>query len=87
MSRAQTTPHGVQTLRHPGYTLAGKRDVDFDGQALSAPLVEHSEGAKPPAADQTVVNEIDRPGLIGRDRPLAHHAQMAQAFAPPPSAQ
>jgi len=46
-----------------------------------------AKARKPPAADQTVVNEIDRPGLIGRDRPLAHHAQMAQAFAPPPSAQ
>jgi hypothetical protein len=53
----------VQTFQHHGYTLAGKRDVDFDGQALAAPLVEHIEGTKPPAADQTIVNEINRPGL------------------------
>ena len=33
------------------------------------------------------VNEVERPGLIGSDRRLSHHAQMAQAFAPPPPAQ
>jgi hypothetical protein len=39
------------------------------------------------SANQAVVNEVDRPGLIRRHWSLACHAQMAQPLAPAPSAQ
>ena len=49
--------------------------------------IEHREGAEVASANQAVVNEVDRPGLIRRHRSLACHPQMAQPLAPAPSAQ
>jgi hypothetical protein len=52
----------AQALQHLGNALAGQRDVNFDGEALPAPLVEYGKGPKPAATAEAVVNEIDRPG-------------------------
>jgi hypothetical protein len=77
----------AKPLQYPGDARAGQRDVDFDGEALATPFVEHGKGPKPAPVEQAVVNEIDRPRLVCRQRPRAHNAQMTQPFAPPPSLQ
>src|SRR6516225_11496807 len=77
----------AEPLQYPGYAFAGQRNVDFDGEALPTPFVEHRKGPKPAPVEQAVVNEIDRPRLVCCQRLRAHHAQMTQPFASPPSAQ
>lgn len=41
----------AEPLQYPGYAFAGQRDVDFDGEALPTPFVEHGKGPKPPAVE------------------------------------
>ena len=77
----------AQPLQHSGDAFAGQRNVDFDGEALATPFIEHGEGPKPATVEQAVVNEIDRPRLVWRHWPGPHHAQMTQPFAWPSSAQ
>jgi hypothetical protein len=77
----------AQPRPHSGYAFAGQRDVDFAGEALPTPFVEHGKGPKPAQVEQAVVKEIDRPRLVCCQRLRAHHAQMTEPFAPSPSAQ
>ena len=50
-------------------------------------FVKRRKGSKPEPVEQAVVKEIDRPGLVCCQWLRAHHAQMTQPFASPPSAQ
>jgi hypothetical protein len=65
----------------PFYPLARERYVNFDCQALPAPVVNHGERAVSSAAPQTVMDEVHGPDLIGGGRQYPHHTQMAQSFA------
>ena len=56
-------------------------------RALPTPFVEHGKGPKAASVEEAVVNEINRPRLVCRQRSRAHHAQVAQPFASSPSAQ
>ena len=45
-------------------SLAGKREIDFDSDALSAEIIDDGQSTKSPASAQRVVDEIDRPPLV-----------------------
>src|SRR5271168_2764605 len=87
LNRQGQPARGVQSLQDPGNTLASKRQVDFDSETFAAPLIEPRERAEVASANQAVMNEVDRPGLIRRHRSLACHPQMAQPLAPALAAQ
>src|SRR5579875_3854381 len=53
-------------------------------QAFPAPFIDHHQRPKAAPAQQRVVNEIDRPGVVNRLRPFPHHPQVAQPLASPP---
>ena len=64
LNHQRSTTGGAKSLQDPGDTLAGKREVDFDGEAFATPLIEYREGPEVTSANQAVVCEVDHPGLI-----------------------
>ncbi len=41
----------AKPLQHSGYARAGQRHVDFDGEALPTPFVQHGKSPKPPTIE------------------------------------
>ena len=79
LDRSRQTGSESQSFRYAFAPLAGERYINFDGQALTTPFVDHCEGAVSAATRQTVVDEVHRPGLVG----AARQRPRSRAFAPP----
>src|SRR5262249_52040581 len=81
LDRRRQTASEPQSFQYPFNPLAGERYINFDGQALTTPFVDHGEGAVSAAAPQTVMDEVQRPGLVGAAGEGAWHAQLTQSLA------
>src|SRR3954452_16211633 len=51
-------------LEHADHPLAGQRDVDNDGRALTRAVVLEVGGAEPAAVGQAVLDEVQGPALV-----------------------